>query len=235
MAELDRNPSSLSPDSFCISLQTLVPVTSFVIQIGTKVVQDLQHKQKKEKDFNHNLAFINNLNACINAVKEKNIVSCIQNGCSGEGLGIKLLNENGAWLDSLHREYYNCCALTGSIGFAKKGNFLAAIELLDKVSIFGFQRNQIKEFYDYIEDHALSSCQCHNSKIKVATIMPDYQQLDLQDLIKTGLSSDILHPIHETNINQMTYPFFQTSFEKPGNPVVIRGYGLSWPAVQKWR
>lgn len=105
---------------------------------------------------------------------------------------------NRGWPSIAHREAHRCFSVTAAVGFAKAGNFLPSIRMLDRAIIFGLSQQKIIHFLENIELHALS---INNSTDHVPLKMiPDYRQPELRELIfKEGLSAPIKFPIDQVS------------------------------------
>jgi len=223
-----------------IPLRMLAPVSSFIVQVGSRALQNISaidQRTLKHTQTLTNADIIRFSSAAINATKERNFATCIEMGYLGELSGFELLKEHGAWPDASHRELYECCVVAASIGFANNGSFLPALEMLDKASIFGVPRERLKEFYNYVESNAYGCYHVHTSNFRMShTILPDYRESSLQDqLCKEGLSSEIKFSIDEVDIKLFRLENFHKLYELAAKPVVVRNFAQSWPALQRWR
>lgn len=210
-----------------IPIPILAPVISFVNQLGTLILKDLasQGKSKSTSEL------FQSMDDVLEFVKERNFVELCEVATKGEALTLSKLHKSKRWPSAIIREAHGCFSVVSAICFAQSGNFLPAMQMLDKALIFGLPRDRIPKFFEYVEFHSSQINNLHRIYCSVPRLtVKDYSQTRYQlEAYKVGLLRPIQFPVHESSKSQL-WP----SIQLRSKSVVVRKFAL-WPAKEKWR
>ena len=230
--ENDLNAAFSSTLESRTPMSVMAPTISLAMQLGSQSLQYFNTLcQKETNDRKINLK--DSLEVMLNSLNQRNFVEALKASLHGEEVTIASLHENGGWPDISYREAHRSFSIVASLVHCQNGNFLPAMHLLDKAIILGLSRQDIGEFIEYIEFHASGMVDRKDHQVFLRSI-PDYQAPALQELILSdGLSAPIQFPIDELNKDDHSFDFKR--YFEGGEPVIIRSFASSWPALQKWR
>ncbi len=226
LMQLDTKVARCSPIPIAIMASSL----AFVNQLASQLLQDLSLDQGTTSK-KYSLAEIIELMECsLKFLRSRNFVGLCRVATQGEQLTLSILHKLEKWPLGTIRESHCCFSVASAICYAQSGNFLAAIEMLDKASIFGLPRNQIKDFFNYVELHlsCMSSSYCSTP---VASVRDYSYERDLLEVCKIGLRRSIQFPVTE-----LLEADFRSGAQKSfgSEAFVLRKYA-KWPAIEKWR
>ena len=226
LIELDTKVARCSPIPISIMASSL----AFVNQLASQLLQDLSSDQGPTSK-NYSLAEIIELMECLlKFLGSRNFVGLCRVATQGEQLTLSILHKLEKWPLGTVKESHGCFSVASAICYAQSGNFLAAIEMLDKASIFGLPRNQIKDFFNYVELH-LSRMSTSYCSTPIATVRDYSYERDLLEVCEVGLCRSIQYPVTE-----ILEADFRSGARKSfgSEAFVLRKYA-KWPAIEKWR
>ncbi len=243
MSEADNNNARLAllveklNEAFSKTTQSSIPMSimASTISLATRLASrslnslDIGRNQHSSKNLKQHVEDMTD------ALNNREYIKCLKAALDGEETSMRILYSNRGWPDLVYREAHRCLSIIAALIYAKIGNFRPALALMDKVVIFGLTRGSIEDFIEYVQFHA-SSLIPISSLIEIsAQSIPDYCDPALQELVAThGLSAPIHFPIAELDANDCNRERFNHYFSR-SEPVVLRRYAASWPALQKWR
>ena len=232
--EEDLNKSFSISSQNSIPMNIIAPAISFSLQLGSQSLRDLDlNVQEGDFNENRNKMLRECLRGVLDSLNNRDFVKALQTAIIGEEVAMNILNLNQGWPYLAHREAHRCFSIIAAIVYAKTGNFLPAMTMLDKAIIFGLSRQKIRLFLEFVEYHHSACMITHFSDVSM-NLVPEYRQSEFRDLIaRQGLSAPIHHPVAELNLEGCIEKF--QHYFSHNEPVVIRGYADSWPALQKWR
>jgi hypothetical protein len=209
-----------------VPISILAPVFSFVNQLGTHLLQELNSSNDDEA------LVLEMTKATLKSLRERNIIGLKKITSEGEMLTLSLLHKFGGWPSSSLREAHGCFCVVSSICHAEDGNFLPAIKLLDKAAVFGLPRGRLESFFEYVESHVSRIICSHTASFKIPNVtVGDYRLPELQqEVLNKGFKASILNPITEIEAHELAF-----GCSLGDQQIVIRDYAADWPAINKWR
>ena len=213
-----------------IPLHILTPVISFSLQVGSKALNEIE-KDAHTEDLSQMIG--GHLRLGLNAVREKNYPACTRNGLLGERIGFSILLTKKCWPEIAYREAHTCCAIIAAIGLVRFGNFVPAMQLLDKTVIFGLPRDRLNAFFSYVEINIRSDNCTESRYASNGMVWKDDHDRDV--LIQKGLLCSIISPVSEISLKTLDITYFNKSHLRKRKSLVIRDFASSWPAIETWR
>ena len=213
-----------------IPIHMLTPAISFSLQVGSKALHEIEEDTRTD-DFPQIIG--NHLRLALNALKEKNYPACTRNGSLGEKIGFSVLLQNKGWPDVAYREAHSCCAIIAAIGLVRFGNFIPALQLLDKTVTFGLPRDRLNAFFSYVETN-INTDNCMESRY-TSNEMDWKEECDRNLIMEAGLLCPILSPVSEVTLEVLNLTDFNERHLRKGKALVIRDFASSWPAIENWR
>ena len=220
------NRSEIASTAGSVPISILAPAFSFVNQMGTQILQELDSSRNDEAPV------MEMIKATLKSLRERDIIEIKKIAREGETLTLSLLHKFGGWPSSSLREAHGCFCVVSSICHAEDGNFLPAIRFLDKAAVFGLPRGRLDGFFKYVESHVSRIACSHTAAFKIPNVVVgDYRSPELQqEVISRGLDASILNPITEIGAKEMSSDYLLGNQQ-----IVIRNYAAEWPAIHKWR
>ena len=161
---------------------------------------------------------------CAEAVRTRDFVLCCKIGSVLEEKLYRILQEKGSWPDTAHRQAHGCGALTCSIGNLLVGSLPTAQTMLDKTFILGLPRDEIAEFFDFVEYFA--------NQASHAPCRPAGQCI-LDNAIGRSRLEPLTFFIPEASPN-ITSEEFESQCVSKLKAVVFRDFASDWIATTKW-
>jgi hypothetical protein len=212
-----------------IPISTLASALSFVNQLGSQILQDLTSHEQTESV----AEVVRSMECLLEFVGGRDFFGLCRVATEGEHFTLSMLHKFKKWPFATIREAHGCFSVASAICFAQNGNFLPAIQMLDKASIFGLPRIRIRKFFQYVEFHTSQMSSSHNTnRLVPRIIVRDYSKARYQrEVYEVGLPIPIRFPISEVSEGQ-----FRSGDDSQlgAQPLVIRKYA-KWPAKEKWR
>jgi hypothetical protein len=213
-----------------IPMSIMASTIAFAIRLASRSLKsidiDNQHSSRTLRQ---------HLEDMVNALNSREYIKCLQAALGGEETSMRILYSNRGWPDLAYREAHRCLSIVAALVYAQIGNFRPALAFLDKVMIFGLSRGCIEQFIEYVQFHASSLIPVSALDEISTQSIPDYCEPALQELVsKQGLSAPIHFPIAELDVKDCNREQFNHYFSR-SEPVVLRRYAASWPAIQNWR
>lgn len=210
-----------------IPLQYLAPAANYVVKLATLLINNPGPLQD-EKD----RIVLDLLQQCFNGARERDFSLCRIVGPDLEHHLYRTLRSTGSFPSPEFREAYWCACCTATIGLSQEGSFLLALQNLDKATILGLKREDLGDFFPYVEMFAsqMSATPCpHAIRCQVV----DFQGAEIRsELLSEGLSSAISFPVREISCDPSA---FGDLAKGQSDPIVLRGLAKNWPATTKWR
>jgi len=207
-----------------IPLAYLAEVSKFVNQVATQAQTSLQN----EEETVHHL-----LGQCVKAVLARDFVWAKTVGADLERVLFAMLKRESKWPTVAYREAFWCAALTTALALAHSCCFLPAIVYLDKALILGLDRQQVCDFFSYVELHAAQVAIAPYLPA-ITSVLPSYTEQRMKHHVaSTGLVQPIQFPIPE--FLESDEAMIHSKHIPQGLPFVIRQFGIDWPAITKWR
>ena len=215
-----------------IPLNYLAPVSNYVIKQISFLLQGI-HDEKGLEDDKH--TFENLLKHNMNAVRDRDFASCRIVGSDLELILYNQLQLNGYWKTPVHRVSYWCASITASMGYTHEGSFLVSMKYLDKAIILGQDRDILKGYFGYVENHA-SQMAIGPCPIAVKCNVSDFDCPNLRELVTSAaLPNSIEFPVNEILSDIHSNETCVSIASNRSESLMIRGLASRWLAVTKWR
>ncbi|GFH60730.1 hypothetical protein CTEN210_17206 [Chaetoceros tenuissimus] len=227
MERLQNLNSSLSQLTIgAIPMVIAAPSIAFINQLGAQLSQNIANTTHENAEIVIMLKKTIDCMMCKDFCGLKAVSDVAEKAC------ISLLHEHKMWPDALMREAHGCFCVMSALSHGQHGNYIHAIQYLDKASIFGLPRDRVESLFQYLEYHARRITCSHTSSYSQMAIIPDYSDENLRKLIfSKGLSKPIVNPVEEVDFED----FVENKQIFGQQPFVVRNYAAKFPAISKWR